>query len=230
MVNGERTGKPVIYDSMKKTIVPMIVTALVLSAFTISNEDLRQVMNKMMQNMKSMKITGDPDKDFAMMMIAHHQGAIDAANIAVRLGKDEKIKSMAEKTLHSQAQEQEDLREHTQMQHDADATAKKDDSHAAHSQRSDANASSPHNEQFSAEMKSTMDEMDSKMKNMKMPADLDHAFATMMIDHHQAAIDMANLEGKHGRIEEVKAIAEKIVTDSQKDISELKTWLTSHDK
>ena len=137
---------------------------------------------------------------------------------------------MSEKTLHSQSQEQEDLREHTQMQHDGDATAKKDDSHAAHSQRSDANASSSLNEQFSAEMNSIMDEMDSKMKNMKMPADLDHAFATMMIDHHQAAIDLANLEIKHGKMEKVKAIAEKIVTDSEKDISELKTWLTSHDK
>ena len=215
---------------MKRAIIPMMVIALVLSAFTVSHEDLHQAMNKMMQKMKSMKMTGDPDKDFAMMMIEHHQGAIDAASIVIRSGKDEKIKAVAKKIWETQPQEQKDLREHTQMQHGENATAKKDDSHAAHSQSSDANTSSSHNEQFSTEMKSIMDEMDSKMKNMKMPQDLDHAFATMMIDHHQAAIEMANLEIKHGKMGEVKAIAEKIVTDSEKDISELKTWLSSHDK
>ena len=208
----------------------MMVIALLASAFTVMHEDLHQAMNKMMQKMKSMKMTGDPDKDFAMMMIEHHQGAIDAANIVLKSGKDEKIKAMAQKTLQTQPQDQKDLRKHTKMDHDQNATAKKDDSHAAHSQSSDANASSSHSDQFSSEMNTAMEDMESKMKNMKMTGNLDHDFATMMIDHHQGAIDMAEVEKKHGKMQDVKTLAEKIITDSQKDISELKTWLSSHGK
>lgn len=208
----------------------MMVITLLSSAFTVVHEDLHQAMNKMMQKMKSMKMTGDPDKDFAMMMIEHHQGAIDAANIVVKSGKDVKIKELAQRTLQMQPQDQKDLRKHTNMEHDQNATAKKDESHAAHSQTSDANASSSHSDQFSSEMTNVMEDMESKMKNMKMTGNLDHDFATMMIDHHQGAIDMAEIEKKHGKMQEVKNLADKIITDSQKDISELKTWLSSHGK
>ena len=32
--------------------------------------------------------SGDPDRDFAAMMIPHHQGAVDMAEIELRLGKN----------------------------------------------------------------------------------------------------------------------------------------------
>ena len=216
--------------NMKRIILPIMVVTLLTSAFTVVHEDLHQAMTKMMQKMKSMKMTGDPDKDFAMMMIEHHQGAIDAANIVVKSGKDGKIKAMAQKILQVQPQEQKDLRKHTDMEHDQNATAKKDGSHATHSQSSDASASSSHSDQFSSEMNKVMANMESKMKSMKMTGNLDHDFATMMIDHHQGAIDMAEIEKEHGQMQEVKNLADKIITDSQKEISELKSWLSSHGK
>ena len=177
--------------NLKRIILPMIVIALLVSAFTVVHEDLHQAMNKMMQKMKAMKMTGDPDKDFAMMMIEHHQGAIDAANIVVKSGKDEKIKAMARKTLQMQPQDQKDLRKHTNMEHDQNATAKKDDSHATHSKSSDASASSSHSDQFSNEMNKVMADMESKMKSMKMSGNLDHDFAALVIDHLQAPLDVS---------------------------------------
>lgn len=210
----------------KNIILPLFVAALMVSAFTIVHEDLHQAMNKMMQKMKAMKMSGDADKDFAMMMIEHHQGAIDAAKILVKSGKDQMIKDMAQKILKMQPQEQKDLRAHANMKHDENATAKKDE-HAAHSQSSDA---STHSDQFSTEMTKIMADMETKMKSMKMTGNLDHDFATMMIDHHQGAIDMSDAEIKHGKVTEVKTIAEKIKADSEKEIDELKTWLSSHDK
>lgn len=199
----------------------------ILSAFTPIHEGLHQAMQKMMQKMKAMKMTGDPDKDFAMMMIEHHQGAIDAANIVLKSGKDSKIKEMAQKTLRTQPEDQKKLREHAQMKHDDAATAKNDKNHSNHAQSTDATS---HSDQFSADMHTAMDQMETKMKNMKMTGKVDHDFATMMIDHHQGAIDMSDVEIEHGKNADVKSLAEKIKSDSQKDIAELKEWLSSHGK
>ncbi len=49
--------------------------------------------------------TGDADRDFARMMIPHHQGAIDMALVELRYGKDERLKRLAQEIIVSQQQE-----------------------------------------------------------------------------------------------------------------------------
>ena len=50
----------------------------------------------------------------------------------------------------------------------------------------------------------------------------------MMIPHHQGAIDMAKVELQHGMDPELKAMAEKIIADQEREIAELKEWLSKH--
>jgi uncharacterized protein (DUF305 family) len=59
----------------------------------------------MMKSMESMKTTGDPDRDFAMMMKMHHQGAIDMAQMELKSGKDASLKAMAKKIIAAQQKE-----------------------------------------------------------------------------------------------------------------------------
>ncbi|MFS0771155.1 DUF305 domain-containing protein [Sphingomonas sp. 1P08PE] len=49
--------------------------------------------------------SGDPDRDFARMMIPHHQGAIDMAGIELRYGKDERLRRLAQGIIVEQRQE-----------------------------------------------------------------------------------------------------------------------------
>jgi len=49
--------------------------------------------------------TGDPDRDFAVMMIPHHQGAIDMAEAELRFGKDERLRRLAQAIIVEQRQE-----------------------------------------------------------------------------------------------------------------------------
>jgi uncharacterized protein (DUF305 family) len=49
--------------------------------------------------------TGDPDRDFARMMIPHHQGAIDMALAELRYGKDERLRRLAQEIIVEQQQE-----------------------------------------------------------------------------------------------------------------------------
>ena len=62
---------------------------------------------KLMESMKSMgdedmKMTGDTDRDFVMMMITHHEGAIDMSEVETKYGSDPEIKKMAQDIIEKQ--------------------------------------------------------------------------------------------------------------------------------
>jgi hypothetical protein len=49
--------------------------------------------------------SGDPDVDFAQMMIPHHQGAIDMAQVELAQGKDPALRAMAQDIIKAQEAE-----------------------------------------------------------------------------------------------------------------------------
>ncbi len=71
------------------------------SAFLAENE---MAMSAMMQGM-SIKPTGNIDRDFAVMMISHHQGAIDMARAELRFGKAEQLRRIAQEIVVNQIDE-----------------------------------------------------------------------------------------------------------------------------
>lgn len=67
--------------------------------------EMKESMMKGMKEMDGMQMTGDADRDFAMMMKMHHQGAIDMAQMEMKSGKDAKMKAMAKKIEDAQRKE-----------------------------------------------------------------------------------------------------------------------------
>jgi len=59
-------------------------------------------MEKMMQGMHSPGYSGDPDLDFLIMMIPHHQGAVDMGRLQLIYGKDPLVRQLAEEIIASQ--------------------------------------------------------------------------------------------------------------------------------
>src|SRR5262245_5236567 len=49
--------------------------------------------------------SGDVDRDFAGMMIPHHQGAIDMAVLELRFGRDQRLRRLAQEIIVTQGQE-----------------------------------------------------------------------------------------------------------------------------
>jgi hypothetical protein len=49
--------------------------------------------------------SGDADRDFARLMIAHHQGAIDMALLQLKYGSDERLRRLAQAIIVEQGQE-----------------------------------------------------------------------------------------------------------------------------
>jgi uncharacterized protein (DUF305 family) len=71
---------------------------------------MHSAMQRMQQDMSS-GMTGDPDIDFARMMIPHHQGAIDMARLQLEHGKNPQLRQMAQKIIEDQEREIATLKE-----------------------------------------------------------------------------------------------------------------------
>ena len=66
---------------------------------------MMQSMARMDAAMQAAPMTGDPDHDFAAMMIPHHQGAVDMAEAFLLHGKDPTLRRLAEEIIVTQRQE-----------------------------------------------------------------------------------------------------------------------------
>lgn len=73
--------------------------------------DMHAGMNKMMKDMESAPMTGDPDKDFLAMMIPHHEGAVEMARLVLVHGRDPLVRRLAEEIIASQTVEIQTMKE-----------------------------------------------------------------------------------------------------------------------
>lgn len=74
----------------------------------IPSSDFAKAMDAAMDRMMAgmhLAPTGDIDRDFAVMMIPHHQGAIDMAVAELKYGKDPQLKRIAQEIIVDQQQE-----------------------------------------------------------------------------------------------------------------------------
>lgn len=67
--------------------------------------DMHKSMMDSMKDMQSMPMTGDVDRDFAMMMRQHHKSGVEMARHEVEHGKDAKMRAMAKKIMAAQQKE-----------------------------------------------------------------------------------------------------------------------------
>jgi uncharacterized protein (DUF305 family) len=67
--------------------------------------DMTKSMEKMHEKMSGMSMSGDQDMDFAMMMKAHHEGAIDMAQAELDHGKNPMMRAEAKKIISAQKKE-----------------------------------------------------------------------------------------------------------------------------
>ena len=77
---------------------------------------------------------------------------------------------------------------------------------------------------------------DFKSADMKMMHDMvvpytgnpDIDFRTKVIPHHQGAIDMAKVALAHAKDETTKALATQIIKDQEREIAEMREWLSKN--
>ncbi len=80
------------------------------SYFGVSSEKsfrhlMEETITVMNRGIKEAPMTGDPDHDFASMMIPHHQGAIDMAKAELLYGKNPVLRRLAQEIIITQTSE-----------------------------------------------------------------------------------------------------------------------------
>jgi uncharacterized protein (DUF305 family) len=199
---------------MKNYLKFIVLSAIVAVMSACSKDDneikvqdhdqnpMMTIMHQMMAKMDTMKMTKDPDNDFAMMMRMHHQGAIDMANLELKSGSDATMKQMAQTIIASQQAEITQLTAFLK-------------SHAPHTSDPDFDMMQMDN------MKKSGKQADLQIIN----GDIDHDFAILMIGHHQSAVENSRLELIHGQEQSMKTMATNIINDQMKEIGQFQDWL-----
>lgn len=176
----------------------LLFTQPILAQQSASNAMMKSMQSGMSQ-MMSMKMTGDPDHDFAMMMKMHHQGAVEMADLEIKQGTNAQAKALASRI---KAANQKEIKELTQFL-------------SSHKPMSSAS-------KFGQDAMTIM-----HSGNHSMNGKTDHDFASMMAQHHQQGVDMARAFLKEGRTSTMKTMANNVIKQQTKEIGELKKLETT---
>lgn len=75
----------------------------------------------------------------------------------------------------------------------------------------------------SGHMGMSMNQMSDELKN-RTGDDFDSNFISMMIAHHQGAIDVAKLAEKNAKHQEIKDLSKDVISAQTKEIENMKQW------
>lgn len=147
----------------------------------------------------------DYDRMFIANMIAHHQGAVDMANLALTNASHQEVKDLAKAIVAAQTTEITDMTAWQKMWGYPASSGEMMEDHS------------------SMGMMDTNAGMTNEL-NGKTGEAFDKAFLEQMIMHHQAAINMAATGKTNALHQEVKDLTVAIVTAQTKEIKQMKQW------
>ena len=208
---------------MKKTQFVAFSLILILLVFVIVllNDKSQNTLNSSSETNQSSQtdnqtssryanMTGDQfDKAYLTDMIAHHQGALNMASQARELATKAEIRTLADAILSSQATEVQQMMD---WQQEWNYTATDSNNpHAGHMMES------------SGSMGDDMADMEAKLNGLNGEA-YDKEFLKQMILHHQQAVDMSKYAQTNAKHQEVKDLAQAVITAQEKEIADMKNW------
>lgn len=150
------------------------------------------------------------DTEFAQMMIVHHQGAIEMADLAVEQAASEEVRSLAEGISAAQGPEIETMTSWLEAWGEEVAPA---DMGGMDHGGMDMDGMS---------QDEAMDHLGGRTES-----DFDKAFLELMIAHHEGAVEMAQAELDAGENAEALDLARQIIDDQEAEIAEMTAMLPS---
>jgi len=176
----------------------------------LDNETFNSLLHLMHEPMaaKPFQKTKNPDIDFIVNMIPHHEGAIASSEIFIQIATDEEVKRFAQLIIDLQTSEiieldnlNEYLHQNPKDYSDIDYISIGDKSEYI--------------------MSKTM----SNMMNANFVNNLDIDYLLAMIAHHQGAVESSQVILGASKDDKVKAIANNIISSQKDEISQMITMI-----
>lgn len=168
------------------------------SSQAINENGMKKMMDDMMADMHHAKPTNNNDVDFAVMMTAHHKGAVAMSELLLRTGKDSSLKQFADQVIAAQEKEISFMEKFI----------------AKNDKKTSADAAA-----FQESMAAMMKE------SPELYNQPDKDFAARMIPHHQSAVDMAKAYQQYGKDESLLKMCRAIIDSQSAEIKWLQSWL-----
>ena len=150
----------------------------------------------------------DADIEFAAGMIPHHSQAVEMAQLAADRAEDPRVKDLASRIEAAQGPEIEQM---VGWLEEWGEEVPEDGEHDAHAAGSEGPG------MMSAE---DMDGLEAASGG-----EFDEMFLTMMIEHHEGAVEMAETEIADGQFPDAIALAEAIISAQEAEIAEMQALL-----
>lgn len=178
------------------------------AATTEFGKEYMDSMDDMHEDMMEGVQANDADVAFAKGMIAHHEGAVDMAEVQLKYGKDEDMRKLATDIIAAQEAEIKQMENWLETNPD---TEEQDYTKGMHKAYLDS-------------MKSFHEDM---MQGV-LSEDADMAFAKGMLPHHQGAVAMAEVQIKYGKDKQMRKLAQDIIDAQKSEIDLMQDWINQH--
>ena len=178
-------------------------------AMTGMHGEYNDSMTKMHDEMMAGMAYNDPDAAFAQGMLGHHMGAVDMAEIQLKYGTDAEMRQLAQEIIDAQKAEIEQMQ--NWLANHPDAAEPTSDTKAMQTAYAKG-----------------MDTMHSEMMAGIADPNPDMAFARGMLPHHIGAVDMAKIQLKYGKNEEMRQLAQQVIDAQQPEIEQMQNWIAKH--
>ncbi|GGC06477.1 MULTISPECIES: DUF305 domain-containing protein [Dyadobacter] len=165
---------------------------------------LLTLMDSMMVQMSKLPKATSPESDFIQQMIPHHEGAVAMAKYEIQHGKDFNMIQLARSILTEQTSE---IQQMNLWLKQISATDKEMPSG------------------YQQSMNQSMQTMMNTMPSNEQLTDIDHAFAAVMVPHHQAAVDMAKIILKYSGDQLITGFAKQLISLQQVEIEQMSLFL-----
>lgn len=196
---------------MRKTLAAIALLATAGLTLTACGEDADDATTG---STSSNSAFNDADVTFAQQMIPHHEQAVEMAELAQDRADSSEVLELAENIEAAQGPEIDTLQGWLEEWGEEEAPSGGMD-HGDMGHGSDS------------EMPGMMDEAEMNDLMGASGADWDRMFLEMMIEHHEGAVEMAQVEADEGENPDAVALAKKIISDQEAEIAQMQQLLGS---
>jgi len=196
-----------------------LLTASAIAAFSITNSVTAKEWNQAQApsqpnsnpTHQGMEKSTEVDKTFIEMMIPHHQGAVEMAQMAVDRAKNTEVKKLAESIIKDQNREVQQMQTWYKQWYGKEVPTTSMDMQMHHGMGQEMMVVMQHQEMMDKEM----------MAALQNTSNFDRNFLRQMTNHHQMALMMAGMVVDSAVHPETRKLAQSVIQSQSAEIEKM---------